>query len=74
LDGLVSQTGVSGFGRIETSFAKEDDCSTSRSNIDDEDNDTNDEYDDKELLLEFKKTHNQAYEIAKEICGSPMFS
>jgi hypothetical protein len=55
LDGLVSQTGVSGFGRIETSFAKEDDCSTSRSNIDDEDNDTNDEYDDNELLLEFKK-------------------
>jgi hypothetical protein len=40
-DGPVSQTGVSGFGRTETSFAKEDDCSKSSSDIVDDD-DTDD--------------------------------
>jgi hypothetical protein len=52
LDCPVSQTGLSGFGRIETSLAEEDDCSTSSSNDDD---DTYDEYDKQELLVEFKK-------------------
>jgi hypothetical protein len=48
----VFQTGLSGFGRIETSLAEEDDCSTSSS---DDDDDTNDEYDEQELFVEFKK-------------------
>jgi hypothetical protein len=39
----ISQTGLSGFGQIETSLAEEDDCSTS--SFDDDDN-TNDEYDE----------------------------
>jgi hypothetical protein len=55
-------------------LAEEDDCSTSSSDIDDNDDDTDDEYDDQELLLEFQKTHKQAYEIAKEAWESPMFS
>jgi hypothetical protein len=41
LDCPVSQTGLSSFGRIETSLAEEDDCSTSSS---DDDDDTDDEY------------------------------
>jgi hypothetical protein len=45
----VSQTRLSYFDRIETSLAKEDDCSTSSSDDDD------DVYDEQELLLEFKK-------------------
>jgi hypothetical protein len=56
LDCLVSQTRVSGFGRIETSLVEEEDCSTSSSDDDDDnDDDTDDEYDYEELLLEFKK-------------------
>jgi hypothetical protein len=55
-DYLVSQTGVSGFGRIETSLIEQEDCSTSSSNDDDDDDDdTDDKYDYEELLLEFKK-------------------
>jgi hypothetical protein len=45
----VSQTRLSCFDRIETSLAKEGDCSTSSSDDDD------DVYDEQELLLEFKK-------------------
>jgi hypothetical protein len=52
LDCPVSQTRLSGFGRIETSLAEEDDCFTSSS---DDDDDTYDEYDEQELLVEFKK-------------------
>jgi hypothetical protein len=52
----VSQTGGSGFGRIETSLAEEDNCSTSSSNDDD---DTYDEYNEQELLMEFKKLINK---------------
>jgi hypothetical protein len=48
----VYQTGVSGFGRTETSLVEEEDFSTSSS---DDDDDTNDEYDYEELLLELKK-------------------
>jgi hypothetical protein len=44
----VSQTGLSSFGRIETSLAEEDNCSMSSS-------DDDDEYDEQELLVEFKK-------------------
>jgi hypothetical protein len=39
----ISQTRLSGFGRIETSLAKEDDYFTSSS---DDDDDTDDEYDE----------------------------
>jgi hypothetical protein len=55
LDCPVSQTGVSGFGRIETSLVEEEDCSTSSSDDDDDDDDTDDKYNFEELLLEFKK-------------------
>jgi hypothetical protein len=48
----VSQTGGSNFGRTEDILSKEDDCSTS--SFDDDDG-TNDEYDEQELLVEFKK-------------------
>jgi hypothetical protein len=54
LDGQVSQTGVSSFDRTENVLTKEDDCSTSCSDVDDDD-DTYDEYDEQELLVEFKK-------------------
>jgi hypothetical protein len=37
---------------METSLAEEDDCSMSSS---DDDDDTYDEYDEQELLVEFKK-------------------
>jgi hypothetical protein len=50
----VSQTGGSGFGRIENVLSEEDDCSTLSSDVDDNDN-TDDEYDEQELLVEFKK-------------------
>jgi hypothetical protein len=53
LDCLVSKTGLSGFGRIETSLTEEDDCSTS--SFDEDVDDTDDEYDEQELLAEFKK-------------------
>jgi hypothetical protein len=53
LDSLVSQTGVSGFGRTKNDLAEEKDCYTSSSDVDDDDDDTDDEYDDQELLLEF---------------------
>jgi hypothetical protein len=43
---------VSDFGRTENVLAEEDDCSTSSSDVDD---DTYDEYDEQELLVEFKK-------------------
>jgi hypothetical protein len=48
----IFQTGLSDFDRIETSLAEEDDCSTSSS---DDDDDTDDEYDEQELLVEFRK-------------------
>jgi hypothetical protein len=53
-NGLVFQIGISGFGRIEISLAKEDDCYMSSFDVNNDD-DIDDEYDDKELLLEFKK-------------------
>jgi hypothetical protein len=49
-DGSISQTGVCSFGRTKNDLTKEDDCSMSNSN-----DDTDDEYDDQELLLEFQK-------------------
>jgi hypothetical protein len=43
---------VSGFSKTENVLVEEDDCSTSSSDVDD---DTDDEYDEQELLVEFKK-------------------
>jgi hypothetical protein len=54
LDCPVSQTRGSDFGRTENILSKEDDCSTSCSDVDDDD-DTDDMYDEQELLVEFKK-------------------
>jgi hypothetical protein len=58
----VSQTGLSGFGRIESSLAEEDDCSTSSS---DDDNNIYDEYDEQELLMEFKKLISKNIKLQK---------
>jgi hypothetical protein len=60
----VSQTGGSGFGRIENVLSEEDDCSTSCSDIDDDD-DTDDEYDKQELLVEFKKLISKHMKLQK---------
>jgi hypothetical protein len=62
LDCPISQTGLSGFGRIETSLAEEDACSTSSS---DDDDDTYDEYDEQELLVEFKKLISKYIKLQK---------
>jgi hypothetical protein len=61
-DSPISQTGVSDFGRIETSLAEEDDCSTS--NFDDDD-DIDDEYDEQKLLVEFKKLISKHIKLQK---------
>jgi hypothetical protein len=45
---------VSNFGRTENVLAEEDDCSSSSSDVNDDD-DTDDEYDEQEILVEFKK-------------------
>jgi hypothetical protein len=45
LDCPFSQTGGSGFGRTENVLFEENDCSTSSSDVDDDDN-TDDEYDE----------------------------
>jgi hypothetical protein len=58
----ISGTGLSGFGRIETSLAEEDDCSMSSS---DYDNDTDDEYDEQELLVKFKKLISKHMKLQK---------
>jgi hypothetical protein len=55
---------VSGFGRTENVLAKEVDCSMSSSNIDDDDN-TDDEYDEQELLVEFKKLISKHMKLQK---------
>jgi hypothetical protein len=64
LDGPVFQTGVSGFGRIENVLAEEDDCSTSSSDVVDND-DTDDEYDEQEILVEFKKLISKHMKLQK---------
>jgi hypothetical protein len=53
-DCSIFQTGESSFGRIKNILSEEHDCSTSSSDVDDDD-DTDDEYDEQELLVEFKK-------------------
>jgi hypothetical protein len=57
LDGLISQTGGSSFGKTEITRAEEEDCSMSSfDDDDDDDDDTDDEYDHEELLLEFQNS------------------
>jgi hypothetical protein len=63
-DGLVSQTGVSNFGRTKVTLAKDEDCSTSSSDVND-DGDTDDEYDDQELLLKFQKLISKHMKLQK---------
>jgi hypothetical protein len=71
----VSQTGLSGFGRKETSLVEEDDCSTSSS--DDDDDDIDNEYDEQELLVEFKKLISKHIKLQKRhedlICSHKEF-
>jgi hypothetical protein len=64
LDGPVFLTGGSGFGKTEKDLSEEDDCSTSSSNIDDDD-DTDDEYDEQELLAEFRKLIRKHMKLQK---------
>jgi hypothetical protein len=52
---------VFGFGRKENVLAEEDDCSTSSSDVDD----TDDEYDEQELLVEFKKLISKHMKLQK---------
>jgi hypothetical protein len=67
-DGPVSQTGVSNFGRIENVLADEDNCSMSSSHIDNDD-DIDDEYDEQELLMEFKKLISKHMKLQKRHGG-----
>jgi hypothetical protein len=62
LDCPVSQTGGSSFGRTEDILSKEDDCSTSSSNDDDG---IDDEYDEEDLLVEFKKLISKHMKLQK---------
>jgi hypothetical protein len=64
LDGPIFQTGVSSFGRTKNVLTEEDDCSTSSSDVDDDD-DIDDEYDEQELLVEFKKFINEHIKLQK---------
>jgi hypothetical protein len=50
-DGPIAQIRTSNFGRTKAALTEEDDCFKSSSDIDDDD--TNDEYDDQELLVQF---------------------
>jgi hypothetical protein len=62
LDCPVSQTELSAFSRIKTSLAEEDDCPTSSS---DDDDNTDEEYDEQELLVEFKKLISKHMKLQK---------
>jgi hypothetical protein len=64
LDCPVSQTGGSGFSRTENVLSEEGDCSTSSSDINDDD-DTIDLYDEQELLVEFKKLISKHVKLQK---------
>jgi hypothetical protein len=46
-------------------LAKEEDCSTSSSDINDDNDGTDDEYNDQELLLEFQKLINKHMKLQK---------
>jgi hypothetical protein len=63
-DCLVSQTGGSNFSRIKNVLSEEDGCSTSSFDVNDND-DTDDEYDEQELLMEFKKFISKHMKLQK---------
>jgi hypothetical protein len=50
-DGLIYQTETSSFGRTKIILVEEDDCSKWGFEDGNDDDDSNDEYDDQELLL-----------------------
>jgi hypothetical protein len=58
------KTGLSSFGRTKNVLSEEDDCSTSSSDINDDD-DTYDECDEQELLVEFKKLISKHIKLQK---------
>jgi hypothetical protein len=62
LDGPISQTRGSDFGKTENVLSEVDDCSTSSSDVNDDDN-TDDEYDEQELLMKFKKLINKHMKV-----------
>jgi hypothetical protein len=64
LDGPISQIRGSDFGRTENILSEEDDCSTSSSDVDDDD-DTDDEYDEQELLVDFRKLIHKHMKLQK---------
>jgi hypothetical protein len=63
LDGPVSQTKTSSFGRTKVTLTEKEDCSTLTNDYDDDD--TDDEYDDQELLLEFQKHISKHMKLQK---------
>jgi hypothetical protein len=65
LEGSVSETGGSGFSRIEITLHEEKDCYTSSSNDNDDDDDTDDKYDHEELLSEFQKLISKHMKMQK---------
>jgi hypothetical protein len=62
LNGPVSQTEGSDFDRTENILFEEDDCSTSYSDVDD---DTDDKYDEQELLVEIRKLIRKHMKLQK---------
>jgi hypothetical protein len=64
-DGPVSQTIVSDFDRTEVILAKEDDCNMSSSDVDDDDYDTNNEYYNQDLSLEFQELISKHMKLQK---------
>jgi hypothetical protein len=65
LNGPVTQTKVSSFGRTKVILTEEEDCYMSSSDVDDDDDDTDDEYDYQELLLEFQKLTSKHMKLQK---------
>jgi hypothetical protein len=64
LDGPVFKIGGYDFSRTEKDLSEEDDCSTSSSDINDDD-DIDDEYDEQELLVKFKKLISKHMKLQK---------
>jgi hypothetical protein len=65
LDCPICQTRTSDFVRTENCLAEEDDHSTSSSNVDNDDDHIDDEYDEQEFLVEFKKLISKHMKLQK---------
>jgi hypothetical protein len=61
----ISQTRTSDFVRTENCLAEEDDHSMSSSNVDNDDDHIDDEYDEQEFLVEFKKLISKHMKLQK---------